>query len=69
MIRLRGRKKVMTCMECFREKAWPNAFVNSSYAECLTCWLRSHPEKVEHFRAALAELGEAPDTANSKEGL
>lgn len=56
-IRLLGRKKVMTCMGCLRDKSWPDAFINGTYAECLTCWLRKQSSKRrEFFRRALFEL-------------
>lgn len=55
--------RTMMCVYCTRTKGWPDHFVNSMEALCLTCWLRQHPKQVEPMRAALAEYDER--TVNS----
>lgn len=59
-LRIVGRRKVRACGYCARQKPWPDAFVNSHYAQCLTCWLGENREKVPHFIAALRDIGALP---------
>lgn len=55
---MRRDGKLIMCMGCTLKKEWPHSFVNPGYDECLTCWLRSHPNMVVPMQEALIELGD-----------
>lgn len=47
---------VMLCAFCWKTKKWPEHFVNRTFAQCLVCWLKEHPEQVQPMREALRQI-------------